>query len=232
MTNSKRFLDAFNQIEGLLFHDVDGGREIGFAGAVRASRNPIVRRYERDLREYAELRNAIVHAGTGRVLAEPNDGAVEDIEHVAGLLAAPPRVDQVIRGRAVTTTRPDVSIREPVLAMLNGDFSQIPVYGDKAFIALLTAETVSRWVGDSLQRDGGILDDTLVSDVLPHAEHDDNSSFLGPTATVFDALSLFEEFRRKGRTLDAIIVAQDARRDVKPLNIVTIYDVPSLLKAT
>jgi len=61
--NSERFLEAFNQIEQELNNRFRPGIHIGFSELIRRMQpqDTVVTRFATDLREYAELRNAIVH---------------------------------------------------------------------------------------------------------------------------------------------------------------------------
>jgi len=62
-----------------------------------------VRRFREDLREFADLRNAIVHDRMhDEVIAEPNSWAVERIGMIANLLTAPPAVIPLFEKRVFT----------------------------------------------------------------------------------------------------------------------------------
>jgi hypothetical protein len=90
MLNSDRFLNAFNSIERYLREFAKQGKETRFYALVdlASNSNPAVRRFKDDLKEFADLRNAIVHERTdGHVLAEPNDKAVNEIAAIPNLKA-------------------------------------------------------------------------------------------------------------------------------------------------
>ena len=203
-----------------------------FAELLRKERNPAVRSNSDDLREYANLRNAIVHAGTRKVLANPTDEAISDINRIRRAIEEPPRIDGAIGRRQVVTCGPSVLVLEATGMLVDGNFSQIPVYDGRAFVALLTAETIARWVGAMLQKHDGLLEDAPVSEVLAHTEDADNTVFMPPSASVFEALDSFDAYSRRGKTLDAMLVSEGARRDASPLNIATIYDVPALVRVS
>jgi hypothetical protein len=86
MKNSERFLNAFVAIEKYLQNKCGLNQWETFSQLifVASKSMPEVRRYRYDLREYGELRNAIVHdyRGDGYVIAEPNTIAVESIEKI------------------------------------------------------------------------------------------------------------------------------------------------------
>lgn len=72
MLNSDRFLNAFSSIEQQLRKITRRGKETRFYQLVdeASASTPAVASYKDDLKEFADLRNAIVHErGDGRVIA-------------------------------------------------------------------------------------------------------------------------------------------------------------------
>ena len=55
--------------------------------------------------------------------------------------------------------------------------------------------------------------------------------FLPRDASLHDALSCFEDFATKGKSLDAVLVTQSGKPDQKPLGILTVHDPPKVLQA-
>src|SRR5690606_34907997 len=103
-----RYLDAFSRIEKRL--RVITGQRKGdtFFSLARtaASKDRTVARWLDDLRELADLRNAIVHDRRGNApIAEPNDYALDLIEQIARQIEDPPRVSALPR-RAVVCCAP------------------------------------------------------------------------------------------------------------------------------
>src|SRR5919201_3927910 len=95
ISSSAKFLDAIAAIETLLRKMSGAGRLVGFYQLVdsAAQRSPSVRRHKDDLKEYADLRNAIVHERSGgRAIAEPHERVVSELRRLAVALANPPRV--------------------------------------------------------------------------------------------------------------------------------------------
>jgi len=75
MLNSDRFLYAFNSIQCHLRKLTKSEKGTSFCKLVKeAESNTAVQQFNDDLKEFADLRNAIVHERTDdHVLAEPND---------------------------------------------------------------------------------------------------------------------------------------------------------------
>ena len=92
MDNAQRFLNAFAMIEKQLKQITGVTRYSRFYQLLnQASRSSgLVRKYEMELQEYADLRNAIVHqrSDEGHIIAIPIDEVVADIEELARKIRA------------------------------------------------------------------------------------------------------------------------------------------------
>ncbi len=193
--NSSRFLNAFNKIEKYLRKKAQKGREADFATLLRAAAiisDIPVKYYENDLREFADLRNAIVHETTDcHVIAEPNDRATLKIEQIADRLTMPPKLMKVAT-REVYRFQVTDPISKPVELMRNKSISQVPIYNNSEFVALLSTNTIARWLADCIKDDNISLHDTPIKRVLLCTEDKNNYGFLSKDATAFEALKLFE----------------------------------------
>jgi CBS domain-containing protein len=233
VANADRFLAAFSGIERKLRELADADRSASFYSVVdrAAQQSRAVAQFRTDLKEYADLRNAIVHErGDGYPIADPRDRAVHAIEEIRRVLEDPPRLLQVVKV-SVEACVVDDPVGRAARQMYDGDFSQLPVYDNGSFVALLTAETVARWLAACLEGGIGLVEEAPVRDVLAHTEDADNHRLVPRDATVFDALQLFDAYNERGKSLDAVLITHAGRREEKLLGIVTIYDIPRLLAA-
>lgn len=97
MANSDLFLISFNRIEKWMRDEMGNARNMGFTELVRrlAQRKQLmIRKYEDDLLQLAQLRNAIVHdrIAVDFVIAEPNDWTVKRIQLIEQELIQPETV--------------------------------------------------------------------------------------------------------------------------------------------
>jgi predicted transcriptional regulator len=231
MVNSQRFLNAFNSIERHLHKLVKKEKVTSFYSLVDSAgeSNAAVRHFKTDLKEYADLRNAIVHERTDEhVIAEPNDEAVAHLERIAFLLLDPPKVlpDFQSQVRTLAITDP---IANAVKVMYEQSFSQMPIYDAKTFSGLLTTNTVARWLGDNVQTGIVSLNDTLVAHVFNnYTENKDNFSFLARDSTLFDVMEKFQKYQKGGKRLEAMLITDSGKLSEKLLGIITIWDLPRI----
>jgi CBS domain-containing protein len=227
-SNSARFLVAFNRIERRLSEigDVEEHRSFGEKLKAASRREPAVGHIERQLRELAELRNALVHSDRAVPLAEPHEDIVAEIERYVT--------------RRLATIRDDDPVRLAVRLMRERGYTQLPVRDRQGrCIALLTGATIARWLGALDRPPGGAnggelhgdvdLDEVTIAQVLRLADSDDNYVFMRPEATLYDALWEFESHQRDGRRLDAILIAENAQPDRDLIGIITPRDLPFIL---
>gem|GEM_PF-168625 len=240
-SNANRFLLAFNRIEHRLadIGRVEDHRSFGEKLRAASRREPIVGHIQGELRELAELRNALVHSDRLLPIAEPHDDVVQEIERYLRLISDPPRIGSRFT-RHVGTVRVDDSVRRAVRMMRERSYSQLPVRDRRGkCIALLTGATIARWLGaldlPTNRGNGGDvvgdvdLDAVTVGQVIRLADSEDNYVFLRPEATLFDALWEFESHQRDGHRLDAILITADARPDQDFIGIITPRDLPFIL---
>jgi CBS domain-containing protein len=232
MLNSQRFINAFNQIEKYLERAVRNPKWRRFKDLVdnAAFRDPVVAQFKDDLKEFADLRNAIVHERTdSHVIAEPNNQATEQIERIAALITDPPRIRELPKMETFTLS-PDNPLKTAIKAMYEGAFSQIPIYEGKDFRGLLSVKSIFRWMGAWAQEDVINLQNVTVGEVLEQAEDRDNCRFLGPDNRLQEVVDLFQGQVLKGKRLYAILVTDSGLPTGRLLGILTIWDLPKILK--
>lgn len=233
MTESPRirdFLNAYARIERHLRTLTSSGPDRGFASVIEkaSGKDRIVSRNQSELRAFHDLRNVIVHERLDdRRLAEPVPEVVDQIQTIARILTDAPRVDQLF-AVDVTCCSPRDSIGEVSALMREEDFSSVPVVTEEGVEALLTAETIARFVGASAEI--GLVDlETCVGDVLEETEDERHLQFLAREATTDAALGVFDDALRDGYSIDAILITHSGAPTQKPLGIITPFDVPRLL---
>ncbi|MGH2690052.1 MAG: hypothetical protein ACRDKW_14785 [Actinomycetota bacterium] len=123
VSNGQRFLTAFAAIEDVLRHRAGapaGERFLALVGSVAAN-DRAVGRFAVDLKEFADLPNAIVHdRGGGYLIADPHDSTVSRIESILTLISRPPRLDSLFPG-PVASASPAQQVGAAAQLMRSGD---------------------------------------------------------------------------------------------------------------
>jgi predicted transcriptional regulator len=231
-SNSSQFLDAFAEIEKLLRRISGSERQVPFYHVVDAAaqRSPDVRRHRDDLKEYADLRNAITHERSGgQAIAEPHAAVVSHLRKLATSLANPPRVLPAFAKRVYSVDVLD-SIHKVLAFFFPKNFSQVPVTRGDHVVGVLTTNTVSRWLAAQARSELVDLTEHTVQEALRHTEYDANWQLLPRTALLSEVVNAFDAAERNGKRLDALLVTQSGRATESLLGIVTIHDVPKVFR--
>ena len=128
LSNARRFINAYNNIDYALKSHYSLNRSIGFSEMIRKTvvLNYIVRKNEEVLIDYGRLRNAIVHNSNEEIIiAEPHDSVVENIERIERLLTTPPKALDTVCRRDVLTIDASKSMKDVIKLIAQSSYSSI-----------------------------------------------------------------------------------------------------------
>lgn len=225
MSRTEEFMTRFNELEQYLRDSTDSGRNVPFGGLVESAskRNAAIRHFARQMREWSDLRNAIVHEHPkGRIIAEVTPEALEEFRAIVEKVTAPPLVFPLYQ-RDVRVFKETDPLFEAVEDLWREGYSQVIVRQSKA-MTLLSYSGIARWMGQAI--DGTTID--LASATVGRAlafEEEGGIEFLGRTATVYDARELIQRFpeRRKQRPR-VIVITEHGTSTEAPLGLITASD--------
>ncbi|MHA6260908.1 CBS domain-containing protein [Sporosarcina sp. CAU 1771] len=225
--NSDRFIMAYNRIEKSM------DKESGLTGYMPFYRlidkvkknNAIVRKFEDDLREFADLRNAIVHNRTGvdYAIAEPHDNVVELIEYIDRKLSEPVTVG-VLFQRKVHTLKVSDTLERGLELIRKKRFNKIPIYDNGKFIGLITAAGITFWLANTYSDGEVSRETTTLSDVYFHEKKEKAYRFIDKNLSVYEAEEYFKKSVVQGRRLEALLITENGQANEKLLGIITPLD--------
>jgi predicted transcriptional regulator len=231
VNNASRFLDAFTKIEKLLKKYVDREEKYSFSLLIKKAKrvNKMIETLEYDLKEIADLRNAIVHERTdGHPIAEPYDETVTLVENICKALENPPRAR--IFQKKVSTVKPNDNVEKLLKIINDNSYSQIPIYEGKRYFGVITTNAITRWIA-SLTEDGiAMYGDKKVKDILDFLEESEEVVFVGIDDNLFETLELFSKYSNKGKKLDAVLITQSGKKNESLLGMITLWDIPKILE--
>ena len=224
--NAERFLKAYATIEYNLNRMLCKNDYTPFKKLVQmASRhNAVIAKNEEILKEYSDLRNAIVHqiARTEEVIAEPVDSVTEDIERIASLLSE----DENVATYATTPVMiadETTTVKEAwaLLRQVNGD--KLPVYERDEFLGIVTMSEIAGWMIEGKSADD-VVRKLIVSDE-PHTK------FMCRRASIMDAVLFFDEYMQESEVSPVILVTENGDVAEKPIGILSSHDLSRILAA-
>lgn len=228
LKNSERFLHAFNRITVTL-RKIAGVKEyLPFFRLIDLTKKKsvLVRKYEDDLRTYADLRNAIVHHRTSAefVIAEPHIEVVKRIERIDRILARPKLVGHVFK-KNVYTFQIDDSLSKVLEIIRLRKFTQFPVYEGQEFRGLITTVGITNWLASNLSDNHKIDEMPTLRNILEHEKNRVNYKFISKYITIYDAEDIFKQGVERGKRFEALLITENGKRNQKLIGIVTPLDI-------
>lgn len=225
--NSDRFIVAFNRIERAMEKLAGVNSYLPFSRLIDKSKkmSPIIRKFEQDLREYGDLRNAIVHHRTdfNYAIAEPHDDVVELMEYIERELSKPQTVGDLFI-RKVYTLRASDKLAAGLKMIRERRFNQIPIYEDGEFIGLVTSTGITYWLADHATEENISREMTTLLDIYYHEKQKKTYRFIPISLSVYGASEYFKKAVAGGSRLEALLITENGNSNEKLLGIITPLD--------
>ena len=232
LSNSSRFVKAYNQIDSALRVQGDMKRSISYTEAVRkaAKFNSLVAKYEDELIDFGRLRNAIVHnSNPDMIIAEPHDNVVEEYEKIAKLICTPPLAINTVSKKVASTIEYDVKVKDVIEYSYKSGFSNIPIFKKGMLIGVANGQKVLDVIGKKIYEKKDIseyLENTTIEDVLKEFSGENYYTIVNKNVTLDKVLNLFTENRK----LTAVLITKTGTLLEPPLGIITTKDIMDINK--
>ena len=235
MSNAKRFLETFNKIENYIKKlNTPYYSNFGFVKTVRnlSKSNIVIKKFEDDLIDFADLRNAITHRkDINKPLAEPYDEIVVQIQKIMRILTKP-KLAYDIANKPVYCANTIDPIVEVISNMEKNVYTHIPVYENKIFIGLFSESSIVKWLGKNSYKDGFLLEESKIGELSKYYDKIDDPfstyKIIRRDLDVFTIEKYFQEMVQNKIRLGAIIVTENGKNSEKPLGIITSWDLPKI----
>ena len=222
--NATRFIEAYSIIESHLKDIVNSDTYLKFFQLVNevSKTNEIIASNKKELIEYSQLRNAIIHqrGSYDEIIAQPVDSVVNNIEYIANALRRDKKIKYLIKDSFVYCMQDD-KILDAYMKMDKLNTSKLPVYNDNKFLGFVTIKDICKWAvnGSKVQYVKDIIRTVQEKDII----------FRSQDILVSQIISLFENDLKHGNRLFGIIILENDDINSKPLAIYTAYDMPYLI---
>jgi predicted transcriptional regulator len=218
---AEEFLHLLNQLDEHLKHRAKRheGRGFMMRAEIASRQDPVLQRYMNELREFSELRNAIVHYREypTEIIAEPTENALERLRRIVEHIIDPPKVIPTFAG-TVKCWQTEDQLLDALHFMDRQGHSQLPVY-NAGEMALLSSDGIARWLAACASEMVGLAGKT-VGDVLPY-EKQHSFVLVSEKATVEQARQAFHKALERGQRLRAVLVTSNGQPAAKLLGIIT-----------
>lgn len=223
-SNAERFIFAYNRLDKTIRDIYNFKPALTFSDVIRKSSemNYLIKKYEDDLIDYGRLRNSIVHRSNDRVIAEPHDDVVEQMEKIVRMVTTPPGVMQTIANRSVFIADGNVPANKVLIEMSKNGFSNVPIYLSGTLVGVLNRKMVVDAIGTAglEQKD---IDEFLkqpIVDCLPVLDVNSHYEVMSSKVTIDNILYLFQQNRK----LSTVIITPNGKYDEYPVGIIVTAD--------
>lgn len=229
MQNSNRFLIAYNSIENSMKKYASSDYHLPFTKLLQISKkhNAIIRKYYSELKDFAELRNAIVHDSfdSAYAIAEPHAKIVKKIEFIEQEITEPQKIIPLFRNK-VTTFQADNSLKDILNAINFFSYSKFPIYDNKDYCGILTKEGIVNWLAANVDKISTIsFSDITVKTILQHQKNKNNFKFVSRNSTLYDVNEIFNKNSEiNNKKIEALLVTDHGEVSEPLLGIITLED--------
>lgn len=230
MTRAEEYRVEFNKLETVLKKRANARSEDSISSVVAALVNThkdrVVRQFERDIRQFIELRNAIIHQSTDRAIAEPYDETVAALRQLV-INIEKPKTAWDIATKDLIKVRMDDKLSGVVKLMAQMHITSLPIIEGGAVIGFISESTIVKIIDNAFEASGALIDESAVKEVAydpPYGEDSDVYAYVTRKVTVYEIEDMFNDAIKKGKRLLAILVSEKGDASATPLGIITAWD--------
>jgi len=230
---SRLFLTIFNEIED--YSRRLSGRDdyVSFGSIVRelAEIRGEFNRYKEDLRDFARLRNAIVHNPDKRnadPIAEPHEYIIEKFARIKNELINPSKaIDKLaVRMEKIFTASMNDSASEIMSKMGENGYSYVPIINDGYIIGMFCEHTVFSYIDKHKKINLGDMKIEAFSEFISLDKHVNEAFvFIHRDTLVYEVEDLFKAALRKNRRIASVFITQNGKASERLLGLITAWDV-------
>lgn len=231
--NAEKFLDTFNNIEKHLKTIYNNGNYLPFHELIRKASEKVgvIKRFRKDLYTYAELRNVMVHNTriNGRIIAEPLNEVVENIEQIWSKIQHPEKVSNF--KKKVFYCFSDDKLSKALEFIRENKISHIPIIEKGKIVNVLNGVHIAEWLAT---KDIVSPSETAISEVLRVAERSGNFEVISGNMSVFDAAEIYKHSYMKTPVnwyYDALIITPSGKTDDQMTGIIVLKDIAEYISA-
>lgn len=236
MTRAEEYRIEFNKLETMLKKRANARSEDSVSSVVSSlvniHKDRVVRQFERDIRQFIELRNAIIHQSTNRAIAEPYEETVVSLRKLVVNIEQPKTAWDIATTELIKVSLED-SLSQVVGQMAEMHITSLPIVEDKKVVGFVSESTIVKIVDKAFEHGGTLIDEAKIKDVAydkPYGDASDIYSYVTRKVTVYEIEDMFNDAIKQGKRLLAILVSDKGDASATPLGIITAWDLHKIDK--
>lgn len=236
MTRAEEYRIEFNKLETMLKKRANARSEDSISSVVSAlvniHKDRVVRQFEKDIRQFIELRNAIIHQSTNRAIAEPYEETVVSLRKLVVNIEQPKTAWDIATTELIKVSLED-SLSQVVGQMAEMHITSLPIVEDKKVVGFVSESTIVKIVDKAFEHGGALIDEAKIKEVAydkPYGDASDIYSYVTRKVTVYEIEDMFNDAIKQGKRLLAILVSDKGDASATPLGIITAWDLHKIDK--
>lgn len=237
--NSEAFLEIYNDFDNYLrkiLGKPDGYRHFNLIDDF-IKNNKSFKKYERDLKAFGNLRNAIVHNPEQKKadpIAQPHEYIVKKYIDIVNLVKNPPTAyaSVAIKVEKLYTTTLEASALKVMKEMTRHTYTHVPVIDNNSVIGVFSESTLLNYFADKgavlLEKDVRIKE---FIDYIPFHKHkSEYFDFISKKTLLTEVEEMFQGELKEHRRLGVIFITEDGKPSQKILGIITAWDMAGYIE--
>ena len=230
MTRADEYRIEFNKLETMLKKRARARSEDAISSVVstlvNTHKDRVVRQFERDIRQFIELRNAIIHQSTSKAIAEPYEETVASLRKLIVDIEQPKTAWNIATKELIKVGLDD-KLSGIVKLMAQMHITSLPIVEGGNVRGFVSESTIVKIVDKGFEDGGALIDEAIIKDVafdLPYGDESDIYAYVTRNVTVYEIEDMFNDAIKKGKRLMAILVSDKGDASSVPLGIITAWD--------
>jgi predicted transcriptional regulator len=231
MEKVEAFLTLYQKLDEYLRRNAGQARDLSFAQRLDAlaQKHPMLRRNAAKLKDYGDLRNALVHHRDpgGGWIAEPSERTLQEFEQIVQAILLPQKLIPRFQKLDIRLFSPQDPLVTALQHMREHDYSQV-VVRIEGKLSLLTVEGIARWLEEQAQEDIISVREAIIRDARRY-EQAENVSIMSRDQTVNDAMEIFMlAIEQRKPRIYALLITERGKATERLQGIVTPWDLLSV----
>jgi len=234
---SERFLSIYNEIDKNMRKTLNASYDIGHTTLLdqMATHNRVYNAYKSDLKDFANLRNAIVHhynKDDVEAIAEPHENIVNKYEYIRNMIINPPNaLDSIaIKSEHIYRAKLDDNAYKIMSDMAQNVYTHVPVYDNDNFIGIFSENSIFSYIVSTPEV---LWDNTLkildFLEFLPINKHiSEDFVFRKKSATVFDIEDVFKKYFNNQKRVAVVFITINGKSTEPILGMITAWDLAGI----
>lgn len=230
------FLQTYNDIDREIKKILNLNRHVSHMKAldIISKKNELIERNLDELKQYARLRNCLVHDTVSKFespIAEPLPEVVENYKNILNKLRNPLTVYDICTHRSkILVATPNSKVIDVMHSMKELLISRVPILEDDRVIGVFNGNTLIYYLSDT--KDCLITSNATIDNLMKHvslnSHRKENFEFIGKKLNVYEAENNFKIKNKDDHKLIAQFITSDGTRKGRLLGILTEWDLSKI----